>query len=140
MVTQNKLLSIYSESMIPFLSFILKDISQNFNIDHDTLYNHYLGNIKIKRKRNTNKKGTMTSYAIFLKDTKIIDQIKERYPDRKFGEYSKIKGEIWRTMSSVDKDLYKQKAIEYNKILKEKKLKEAEEKKKQKENEIIEEI
>ena len=140
MVTQNKLLSIYSESMIPFLSFILKDISQNFNIDHDTLYNHYLGNIKIKRKRNTNKKGTMTSYAIFLKDSKIIDQIKERYPDRKFGEYSKIKGEIWRTMSSVDKDLYKQKAIEYNKILKEKKLKEAEEKKKQKENEIIEEI
>jgi hypothetical protein len=140
MVTQNKLLSIYSESMIPFLSFILKDISQNFNIDHDTLYNHYLGNIKIKRKRNTNKKGTMTSYAIFLKDSKIIDQIKERYPDRKFGEYSKIKGEIWRTMSSVDKDLYKQKAIEYNIKLKAKKLKEAEEKKKQKENEIIEEI
>jgi hypothetical protein len=140
MVTQNKLLSIYSESMIPFLSFILKDISQNFNIDHDTLYNHYLGNIKIKRKRNTDKKGTMTSYAIFLKDSKIIDQIKERYPDRKFGEYSKIKGEIWRTMSSVDKDLYKEKAIEYNKKLKEKKLKELEEKLKQKENEIIEEI
>lgn len=145
MVTQNKLLSIYSESMIPFLSFILKDISQNFNIDHDTLLNHYLGNIKIKRKRNTNKKGTMTSYAIFLKDTKIIDQIKERYPDRKFGEYSKIKGEIWRTMSSVDKDLYKQKAIEYNKILKKKKLKEAEEKLEEKlkekaQNEIIEEI
>jgi len=140
MVTQNKLLSIYSESMIPFLSFILKDISQNFNIDHDTLYNHYLGNIKIKRKRNTNKKGTMTSYAIFLKDSKIIDQIKERYPNKKFGEYSKIKGEIWRTMSSVDKDLYKQKAIEYNKKLKEKKLKELQEKLKQKENEIIEEI
>ena len=140
MVTQNKLLSIYSESMIPFLSFILKDISQNFNIDHDTLYNHYLGNIKIKRKRNTNKKGTMTSYAIFLKDSKIIDQIKERYPNKKFGEYSKIKGEIWRTMSSVDKDLYKQKAIEYNKKLKEKKLKELQEKLKQKENEIIKEI
>jgi hypothetical protein len=140
MVTQNKLLSIYSESMIPFLSFILKYISQNFNIDHDTLYNHYLGNIKIKRKRNTNKKGTMTSYAIFLKDSKIIDQIKERYPNKKFGEYSKIKGEIWRTMSSVDKDLYKQKAIEYNKKLKEKKLKELQEKLKQKENEIIEEI
>jgi len=143
MVTQNKLLSIYSESMIPFLSFILKDISHNFNIDHDTLLNHYLGNIKIKRKRNTNKKGTMTSYAIFLKDSKIINQIKERYPNKKFGEYSKIKGEIWRTMSSVDKDLYKKKAIEYNIKLKERKLKELEEKKKQKateQNEIIEEI
>ena len=151
MVTQNKLLSIYSESMIPFLSFILKDISQNFNIDHDTLFNHYLGNIKIKRKRNTNKKGTMTSYAIFLKDSKIINQIKERYPNKKFGEYSKIKGEIWRTMSSVDKNLYKQKAIEYNIKLKERKLKELEEKKKQnassgitelipEQNEIIEEI
>ena len=137
MVTQNKLLSIYSESMIPFLSFILKDISQNFNIDQDTLFNHYLGNIKIKRKRNTNKKGTMTSYAIFLKDSKIIDQIKERYPNRKFGEYSKIKGEIWRTMSDIDKDVYRKKAVEYNIKLKEKKLLEANEKK---ENEIIEEI
>lgn len=137
MVTQNKLLSIYSESMIPFLSFILKDISQNFNINHETLYNHYLGNIKIKRKRNTNKKGTMTSYAIFLKDSKIIDQIKERYPNRKFGEYSKIKGEIWRTMSDIDKDVYRKKAVEYNIKLKEKKLLEANEKK---ENEIIEEI
>jgi len=136
MVTQNKLLSIYSESMIPFLSFILKDISQNFNIDHNTLHNHYLGNIKIKRKRNTNKKGTMTSYAIFLKDSKIIDQIKKRYPNKKFGEYSKIKGEIWRTLSSIDKDIYKQKAIEYNKELKEKNKKINE----KKENEIIEDI
>lgn len=140
MVTQNKLLSIYSESMIPFLSFILKDISQNFNIDQDTLFNHYLGNIKIKRKRNTNKKGTMTSYAIFLKDSKIINQIKERYPNKKFGEYSKIKGEIWRTMSSIDKDLYKKKAIEYNIKLKERKLKELEEKKATEKNEIVEEI
>jgi hypothetical protein len=136
MVTQNKLLSIYSESMIPFLNFILKDISENFNISHETLYNHYLGNIKIKRKRNTNKKGTMTSYAIFLKDSKIIDQIKERYPNKKFGEYSKIKGEIWRTMSSTDKDVYKAKAVQYNKELKERKLKEKEDAK----NEIIEEI
>jgi len=140
MVTQNKLLSIYSESMIPFLSFILKDISENFNINHETLYNHYLGNIKIKRKRNTNKKGTMTSYAIFLKDSKIIDQIKERYPNKKFGEYSKIKGEIWRTMSSTDKDGYKAKAIQYNKELKEKKLKEKKEKEEENKNEIIEEI
>jgi len=137
MVTQNKLLSIYSESMIPFLNFILKDISENFNISHETLYNHYLGNIKIKRKRNTNKKGTMTSYAIFLKDSKIIDQIKERYPNKKFGEYSKIKGEIWRTMSSTDKDVYKAKAVQYNKELKERKLKEKEDATK---NEIIEEI
>jgi hypothetical protein len=122
--------------MIPFLNFILKDISENFNISHETLYNHYLGNIKIKRKRNTNKKGTMTSYAIFLKDSKIIDQIKERYPNKKFGEYSKIKGEIWRTMSSTDKDVYKAKAVQYNKELKERKLKEKEDAK----NEIIEEI
>ena len=135
MVTQNKLLSIYSESMIPFLSFILKDISENFNINHESLYNHYIGNIKIKRKRNTNKKGTMTSYAIFLKDSLIINQIKQRYPNKNFGEYSKIKGEIWRTMSPIDKDIYKKKAIQYNKELKEKKLKEKVDKK-----EIIEEI
>ena len=152
MVTQNKLLSIYSESMILFVKFLLKYISENnlglccpncgaenFNIDYEILYNKVVGNIKIKRKRNTNKKGTMTSYAIFLKDSKIIDQIKERYPNRKFGEYSKIKGEIWRTMSPTDKNIYKQKAIEYNKELKERKLLEANEKK-EKENEIIEEI
>ena len=147
MVTQNKLLSIYSESMIPFLSFILKDISENFNINHESLYNHYIGNIKIKRKRNTNKKGTMTSYAIFLKDSLMlnlgfshpieypINQIKQRYPNKNFGEYSKIKGEIWRTMSPIDKDIYKKKAIQYNKELKERKLKEKVDKK-----EIIEEI
>jgi len=134
MVTQNKLLSIYSESMIPFLSFILKDISENFNINHESLYEHYIGNIKIKRKRNTNKKGTMTSYAIFLKDTEVIDQIKERYPNRKFGEYSKIKGEIWRSMSSIDKAVYKEKAMAYNIMIKSTQLEE------QEEEEIIEEI
>jgi len=134
MVTQNKLLSIYSESMIPFLSFILKDISENFNINHESLYEHYIGNIKIKRKRNTNKKGTMTSYAIFLKDTEVIDQIKERYPNRKFGEYSKIKGEIWRSMSSIDKAVYKEKAMAYNIMIKSTQLE------KQEEEEIIEEI
>lgn len=135
MVTQNKLLSIYSESMIPFLSFILKDISENFNINHESLYEHYIGNIKIKRKRNTNKKGTMTSYAIFLKDTEVIDQIKERYPNRKFGEYSKIKGEIWRSMSSIDKAVYKEKAMAYNIMIKSTQLEEQED-----EEEIIEEI
>tara|TARA_B110000285_G_C15119525_1_gene616223 strand:+ start:1062 stop:1484 length:423 start_codon:yes stop_codon:yes gene_type:complete len=140
MVTQNKLLSIYSESMIPFLSFILKDISDNFNISHESLFNHYLGNIKIKRKRNTNKKGTMTSYAIFLKDTEVIDQIKARYPNRKFGEYSKIKGEIWRTMSSIDKAVYKEKAVAYNIIIKAKKLEEKQKLIEEQTNEIIEEI
>jgi len=121
MVTQNKLLTIYSESMIPFLSFLLKDIAVNFNIDHETLCNHYIGNINVKRKRKTNKKGTMTSYAIFLKDNKIIDQIKIRYPDLNFGQYSKIKGEIWKTMSVIDKNIYKKKAVEYNLKLKESK-------------------
>jgi hypothetical protein len=124
MPTQNKLLSIYSDSMMPFLNFILKDISDKFDIDYETLQNHYIGHIKVKKKRNINKKGTMTSYAIYLKDSNIMNQIKTRYPDLSFGEYSKIKGEIWRTLSDVDKNIYKQKAIEYNNQLKLKNIKE----------------
>lgn len=114
MVTQNQLLNIFSESMNPFLKYLLKDISEKFNIPLEQLNEEYLSKIKVKKKRNTNKKGRMTSYAMFLRDDNIINQIKERYPDKKFGEYSKIKGEVWKTMSSKDKEIYKIKAKEYN--------------------------
>lgn len=117
MVTQNKLLNVYSESISPFLKFLLNDISEKFNIPIEELEKEYLSKIKVKKRRNTNKKGKMTSYSIFLKDENIMNQIKERYPDKKFGEYSKIKGEIWKTMSSKDKEVYKIKAKEYNENL-----------------------
>lgn len=120
MVTQNKLLNIYSESMNPFLNFLLADISEKFNIPLAELKKEYASKIKVKKRRNTNKKGRMTSYSIFLKDEDIMNQIKERYPNKNFGEYSKIKGEIWKTMSSKDKEVYKLKAKEYNENLKNK--------------------
>lgn len=118
MVTQNKLLSIYSESMNPFLIFLLNDISEKFNIPIEDLKREYVSKIKVKKRRNTNKKGKMTSYSIFLKDENIMDEIKARYPNKNFGEYSKIKGEIWKTMSSKDKEVYQLKAKEYNNKLK----------------------
>lgn len=114
MVTQNKLLNVYSESINPFLLFLLTDISEKFNISLEDLKKEYIAKVKIKKRRNTNKKGKMTSYSMFLKDENITTEIKERYPDKKFGEYSKIKGEIWKTMSSSDKEIYKLKAKEYN--------------------------
>lgn len=114
MVTQNKLLNIYSESMNPFLVFLLSDISEKFDIPLEDLQKEYLSKIKVKKRRNTNKKGKMTSYSMFLKDKNVMEQIKQRYPEKKFGEYSKIKGEIWNTMSSKDKEQYKIKAKEYN--------------------------
>ena len=117
MVTQNQLLNIFSESMNPFLKYLLKDISEKFDIPLEKLNNEYLNKMKIKKRRNTNKKGRMTSYSMFLKDDNIINEIKRRYPDKKFGEYSKIKGEVWKTMSSKDKEVYKLKAKEYNEKL-----------------------
>lgn len=117
MVTQNKLLNVYSESMNPFLLFLLTDISEKFNVPLEDLKKEYVSKIKVKKRRNTNKKGKMTSYSIFLKDENIMEQIKQRYPDKNFGEYSKIKGEIWKTMSSKDKEVYKLKAKEYNEQL-----------------------
>jgi len=114
MVTQNQLLNIYSESLNPLIQFLLKDISEKFDISLEKLNEEYMNKMKVKKKRNTNKKGRMTSYAMFLRDEQIINQIKERYPDKKFGEYSKIKGEIWKTMSTTDKNIYKTKAKEYN--------------------------
>jgi len=117
MVTQNQLLNIYSESINPLLKFLLKDISEKFDIPLEKLEEEYLKKVKIKKRRNTNKKGKMTSYAMFLKDKDIVDEIKKRYPDKKFGEYSKLKGQIWKTMSTKDKDIYKLKALEYNKNL-----------------------
>lgn len=122
MVTQNKLLNIFSESINPFLTFLLNDISEKFNIPLDKLHKEYLSKIKVKKRRNTNKKGKMTSYSIFLKDENIMNQIKERYPDKNFGEYSKIKGEIWKTMSSKDKEVYKLKAKEFNQNLQKNKI------------------
>ena len=107
MTFKNNITTLLLKQNIPVFELMLKDISVNYGIDYRELEQKYINTLPIaKKKRNINKKGQMTSYSFFLKDTEVSIKIKKQYPGKPFGEISKLKGNIWRSMSKVDKTKY----------------------------------
>jgi hypothetical protein len=107
MTFKNNITTLLLKQNIPIFELMLKDISVNYGIDYQELEQKYIKTLPvIKKKRNINKKGQMTSYSFFLKDNEVSDKLKEQYPEKTFGEISKLKGNIWRSMSKVDKSKY----------------------------------
>ena len=107
MTFKNNIAILLMKQNIPIFELMLKDISVNYGIDYRELEQTYIKTLPItKKKRNINKKGQMTSYSFFLKDTAVSSKIKKQYPGKTFGEISKLKGNIWRSMSEADKLKY----------------------------------
>ena len=121
-MTFNKiqLTNILFKQNIQLVEFLLKDISSKYNIDYDELEEYYLVPFKTTNKRNTNKKGRMNGYSIFLADKDVDTELKERFPNKTFGGLSKEKGKFWKAMSKIDKEKYAIKAKEYNDKLQQK--------------------
>jgi len=67
-------------------------------------------------KKRKGRKGLVTSWTAFMKDDLIEKEILGKYPDADFGQVSKIKGQIWRTYTNQQKEVYKQKARELTKL------------------------
>jgi len=111
---KNELTNILFKSNIDLVSYLLRTIGEDYNISYDELERKYIKPFKQTKKRNTNKKGRMTCYSMFLADKSIDEDLKNRNPDMSFGELSKEKGKVWKAMSKKDKDIYREKAKEYN--------------------------
>lgn len=113
---KNNINNLLIKHTIPVLELLLKDISNTYDIDYAELESKYIKSIPmIKKKRNINKKGQMTSYSFFLRDEDVTNKLKEQYPEKSFGEISKLKGNIWRSMSVIDKSRYVEMAKEHKK-------------------------
>lgn len=63
-------------------------------------------------KKRKGRKGLVTSWTAFMKDEEIEKKILLDFPDADFGQVSKIKGQIWRTYTNEQKNVYKQRAKE----------------------------
>lgn len=111
---KNELTNILFKANIELVTYLLKSIGEDYNINYDELERKYIKPFKTTKKRNTNKKGRMTCYSMFLADKTIDEDLKKRYPEMSFGNLSKEKGKVWKAMSNKDKELYKEKAKEYN--------------------------
>ena len=67
-------------------------------------------------KKRKGRKGLVTSWTAFMKNDEIEKQILVKFPNADFGQVSKMKGQIWRTYTNEQKDVYKQIAKELTKL------------------------
>jgi len=86
-----------------------------FGIDTNTIKEQKLTPKQTPKKRK-GRKGLVTSWTAFMKDEEIEKKILIDYPNADFGQVSKIKGQIWRTYTNEQKNVYKQKAKELTKL------------------------
>jgi len=114
---KTELTNILFANHIPLLSYVLKTVSNDYNIPYEELEKKYIKPFRSTRKRNTNKKGKKTCYSMFLADKDVEEDLKKRNPEMSFGELSKEKAKVWKVMSNKDKEIYKEKASEYNNSL-----------------------
>lgn len=105
MLNEKKLFNILMTQNIPLITHLLETISKDYDIDIDELKGKYLSQFKKKKKIKT-KKRRITGYTLFLKDNDLNAQLQDKYKTEGFKNISKIKGEIWKSMSQNDKNVY----------------------------------
>ena len=113
MLNEAKLINILMKQNIPLITHLLESISEDYDIELDELKEKYLSSFK-KKKRSKTRKGRITGYTLFLKDKKLNEQLKEDFKKQGFGSISRMKGEIWKSMSQKDKSGYNNDAKNLN--------------------------
>jgi hypothetical protein len=117
-----KISNILHTQQIEMLSYILQDVSKEYNIDYDELQEKYI-NVFYKKKRKQRLKGLQNPYTIFLNDKEVDNEIRKNNDVYVFGDVSILKGKMWRNLSKDEKEVYRLKSVEVNKkILSEKEL------------------
>tara|TARA_Y100001958_G_scaffold149857_1_gene132927 strand:- start:258 stop:989 length:732 start_codon:yes stop_codon:yes gene_type:complete len=93
-------------------------ISTKMNLDKKTVWDcvseKSLEELK-KSVRKPKKKRAKTAYTMFSKDSSITEDLKKKHgEDITIGEMSKLKSELWKTLSEKDKEKYEQMAKDEN--------------------------
>ena len=116
-LNKNQLTNILFKQNIELVEYLLKAVSEDHNIDYAILEKDYIKPFRATKKRNTNKKGRMTCYSMFLKDKVVEEELKRKHPNKAFGEISKEKAKVWKAMSDIDKEDYRTTAKQFNEQL-----------------------
>jgi len=126
MSKNTKYINLILKSSSGIVEEVLKMVAEDYDLNFDELKKKYISPLKVN-KRNSNKKGRKTQYAMFLSDKEVNQDLMEKYPDLDFSGLSKQKASIWRALSKKDKEKYAKMAKEYNNNLDKEKEKNKEE-------------
>ena len=113
-MVKDKLIPIILKQITPILEKIIERISVDFNLDEKQLKKVYLQDLRNYKKRQSKRKGIINPYAAFLGDKKIEKKLRNDNPEASFGELSKLKGPLWKSLSESDKQKYSDIAKEYD--------------------------
>ena len=67
-LNKTHLINILFKQNIELVEYLIKDIAEKYDLDSEELQKEYLTPFKTTKKRNTNKKGMMNGYSLFLAD------------------------------------------------------------------------
>ena len=92
------------------------DVDKNKNgsnfFEEDDIFPKIEKKIVIPTKEKKKKRSKFNSYIAFIKDHVVEKELKKEYPEKTFGELSKIKSKMWKNLSPEKKESYKIKAKE----------------------------
>ena len=103
---------------IDIVDEVISLLSEKMNIDKTeawkTVSDKSVEDLR-KSVRKPKKKRAKTAYTMFSKDSSITEDLKKKHgEDITIGDMSKLKSELWKTLSEKDKEKYEQMAKDEN--------------------------
>jgi len=109
---QKALIPTILKNQAPILEALIERIAEDLDLDAKTMKKKYLNELRSYKKKVSRRKGVINSYAAFLGDKDVENRLREENPEATFGELSKLKGPLWKSLTKEEKEVYKQKAKE----------------------------
>jgi hypothetical protein len=103
------------KNITPILENLIEKIAEDNDLDARVMKKKYLNDLRTYKKKVSRRKGIINAYAAFLGDKEVEENLRKDNPDATFGELSKLKGPLWKSLSEKEREIYKQKAIELTK-------------------------
>tara|TARA_B100001013_G_scaffold116201_1_gene66969 strand:- start:1526 stop:1975 length:450 start_codon:yes stop_codon:yes gene_type:complete len=110
MPSNRQLIPIILKNITPVLENLIERIAEDHDLDSKILKRKYLNELKTYKKKVSRRKGIINAYAAFLGDKSVEERLRKQNPDATFGELSKLKGPLWKSLSDDEKKVYKDKA------------------------------
>ena len=103
------------KNITPILENLIEKIAEDNDLDARVMKKKYLNDLRTYKKKVSRRKGIINAYAAVLGDKEVEENLRKDNPDATFGELSKLKGPLWKSLSEKEREIYKQKAIELTK-------------------------
>jgi len=114
-MSKSTLIPVILQQISPILERLVEQIAVDNNLDAKALKKKYLSDLKEYKKKPSKRKGVINPYAAFLGDKDVEDKLRKDHPEATFGELSKLKGPIWKSLSKKEKEKYQEMALEITK-------------------------